>query len=113
MNTEELYTKTNLHKPPRTDKDHMIIFTEHAKTKLLKELKKLGITKQLATKTLKNPDELFYDALRERYVAVNWNHNMAIIYEKTNNKITVVTIIYSSELKDTVDRRKRTGRWIQ
>jgi len=91
----------------------MITFTEHAKTKLLKELKKLGITKQLTTKTLKSPDELLYDALRERYVAINWNHNIAILYEKIDNNITVVTIIYSTELKDTVNRRKRTGRWIQ
>jgi hypothetical protein len=91
----------------------MITFTEHAKTKLLKELKKLGITKQLTTKTLKNPNELLYDALTERYVAINWNRNIAIIHEKTDNDITIITIIYSTELKDTVNRRKKTGRWIQ
>ncbi|MGQ9624406.1 MAG: hypothetical protein ACUVUF_05980 [Candidatus Bathycorpusculaceae bacterium] len=96
-----------------TDKNHMITFTEHAKTKLLKELKKLGITKQLITKTLKNPDELLYYALTERYVAINWNHNIAIIHEKTDNNITVGTVIYSTELKDVMDRRKRTERWIQ
>lgn len=90
----------------------MITFTDHAKTKILKELKKLGITRQLITKTLKNPDELLYDALTERYIAINWNHNTAIIYEKTNSNLTVVTIIYSSELKDSVNKRKRTGRWI-
>jgi hypothetical protein len=104
--------KTNLHNLPRNSKTHMITFTEHAKTKLQKELKKLDITKQLTTKILKRPDELLYDALRERYVAINWNHNIAIIYERDNDNITVVTIIYSTELKDTVNRRKRTGRWI-
>ena len=73
----------------------------------------MGITKQLTIRTLKNPDELLYDALTERYVAINWNHNIAIIHEKTDSDITVVTIIYSTELRDTVNRRKKTERWIQ
>jgi len=90
----------------------MITFTNHAKAKLLKELKKLGITKSIIAKTLKNPDELLYDALRGRYVATNNTHNTAIIYEKTDDNLTVITIIYSSELTDMVNRRKRTGRWI-
>ncbi|MDH7476776.1 MAG: hypothetical protein QHH17_00125 [Candidatus Bathyarchaeota archaeon] len=90
----------------------MILFTEHAKTKLQKELKKLGITKQLTVQILKNPDELLYDVLTGRYVALNWTHNTAIIYEKTKKNITVVTIIYSSELMDIVNKRKRIGRWI-
>jgi predicted transcriptional regulator len=90
----------------------MIIFTEHAKAKIQKELKKLGITKQLTAQILKNPDELLYDVLTGRYVALNWTHNTAIIYEKTKRNITVVTIIYSSELMDIVNKRKRVGRWI-
>jgi hypothetical protein len=68
----------------------MIIFTEHAKAKIQKELKKLGITKQLTAQILKNPDELLYDVLTGRYVALNWTHNTAIIYEKTKKNITVV-----------------------
>jgi len=90
----------------------MIMFTDHAKDKLLKELKKLGITEQRITEILKKPDELLYDALRERFAALSWSHNTAVIYEKTNNKIIVVTVIYSSELKSMVTRRKRIGRWI-
>jgi len=46
-------------------------------------------------------------------VAVSWSHNTAIIYEKTNDDLIVVTVIYTSELKDVVNRRKRAGRWIQ
>jgi len=90
----------------------MTVFTDHAKDKLLKELKKLGITEHLIRKILENPDELLYDALRERFVAVNWTHNTAVIYEKTNNNLTVITVIYSSKLKDIVNTRKRIGRWI-
>lgn len=63
-------------------------------------------------KILRNPDELLYDALTDRFVAVSWSHNTAVIYEKTNDDLIVVTVIYSSELKDVVDRRRRIGRWI-
>jgi len=90
----------------------MIIFTDHAKDKILNELKKLGVTERLITKILKNPDELLYDALRERFVAINWSHNTAVIYEKTKDNLIVVTVIYSSELKEIVNRRRGIGRWI-
>ena len=63
-------------------------------------------------KILRNPDELLYDALTDRFVAVSWSHNTAVIYEKTNDDLIVVTVIYSSELKDVVDRRRKIGRWI-
>ncbi len=33
------------------------------------------------------------------------------MYEK-NDKIIVVTAIYSSRLRDLVERRRRSGRWI-
>lgn len=91
---------------------HMIVFTDHAKDKLQKEFKKLGITEQLIAKILENPDELLYDALRERYVAISWSHNAAVIFEKTDDNLVVVTIIYSGQLRHIVNRRKRIGRWI-
>lgn len=61
---------------------------------------------------MKNPDELLYDALRERYVAVNNDRSIALIFEKDNDDMTVITIIYSTEVRDMVNRRKRAGRWI-
>jgi len=90
----------------------MIVFTDHAKDKLLTELGKLGVTEHVVKNNLRNPDELLYDALTDRYVAVNWSHNTAVIYEKTNDDLIVITVIYSSELKDIVNRRRRIGRWI-
>jgi len=45
-------------------------------------------------------------------VAVNWSHNTAVIYEKTNDDLIVITVIYSSELEDIVNSRRRIGRWI-
>jgi len=90
----------------------MIIFTDHAKDKLLRELGKLGLTKHVIMEVLRNPDELLYDSLTDRFVALSWSHNTAIIHEKTNQNLIVITVIYSSELKDVVNKRKRAGRWI-
>jgi len=90
----------------------VIVFTDHAKDKLLKELGKLGITEETVMEILRNPDEMLYDALRNRFVVVSWSHNVAVIYEKVNDDLIVVTVIYSSVLKDIVNRRRKTGRWI-
>jgi len=40
------------------------------------------------------------------------SHNAAVIYEKTDDDLLVVTVIYSSQLRDLVNRRRRAGRWI-
>ena len=90
----------------------MIVFTDHAKDKLSRELRKLGVTEQAVMKILRNPDELLYDALTNRFVAVSWSHNTAVIYEKINNNLIVVTVIYSGGLKDVANRRRGIGRWI-
>lgn len=71
----------------------MIVFTDHAKDKLSKELKKLGITEKTVIEILMNPDEMSYDALRNRFVVVSWSRQVAVIYEKNNNEFTVVTVI--------------------
>ncbi len=39
------------------------------------------------------PDEPVYDALTDRYVAVNYARNPAIVFEKEGDRITVVTVI--------------------
>jgi len=90
----------------------MIVFTDHAKDKLLRELGKLGLTKHVIMEVLRNPDELLYDSLTDRFVALSWSHNTAIIHEKTNQNLIVIIVIYSSELRDVVNKRKRAGRWI-
>ncbi|MEM2935687.1 MAG: hypothetical protein QW231_00740 [Candidatus Bathyarchaeia archaeon] len=90
----------------------MIVFTDHAKDKLLKEIGKLGITEKVVIEILRNPDGLLYDASTDRFVAFSWSRNVAVIYEKTNGDLIIVTVIYSSQLRDIVDRRRRIGRWI-
>lgn len=47
----------------------MIIFTNHVRDKLTKEIGKLGITERTIAGILRNPDELLYDALRDIFVA--------------------------------------------
>lgn len=74
-------------------------FTKHAKHKL-EILSKLGVKKEKVINSLKNPDEILYDTLRDRLIAINYNSNLAIPFEKKDNKITIVTILYSSGLKD-------------
>lgn len=90
----------------------MILFTDHAKDKLLKELHKLGVTEKTVTETIKSPDELLYDSQTGRYIAVSWSHKIAVVYEKSDGDFLVITVIYSSVLKEIVDRRRRSGRWI-
>ncbi|MEM2916736.1 MAG: hypothetical protein QXN63_00045 [Candidatus Bathyarchaeia archaeon] len=90
----------------------MITLTEHARDKLLKELQRLGIMEQTITQAINNPDELLYDVLRNRFVAINWKHKIAIIYEKINDDILIITVIYSSRLKEVVNKRRQDGRWI-
>lgn len=92
--------------------NRMVVFTDHVKDKLLREIGKLGITEHVITEILRTPDELLYDASRNRFVAVDWTRNVAVIYEKTDDDLLVITVIYSSELKDVVNRRRRTGTWI-
>jgi len=94
------------------DRENMLVkFTRHAKRKL-KILGKLGVTKEKVIETLKNPEELLYDTLRDRLIAINYTSNIAIPFEKEDEDLTVVTILYSSELESIVRRRKRSGRWI-
>jgi len=90
----------------------MIIFTDHAKDKILKELSKLKVTEQSAMEITRAPDELLYDSLTNRFVAIGRSRNIAVIYEKANGDFIVVTVIYSSELIDATNKRKRSGRWI-
>jgi len=90
----------------------MIIFTDHAKDKILKELNKLKVTEQTVMETMREPDELLYDSLTNRFVAIGRSRNIAVIYEKANGDFIVVTVIYSNELIDVANKRKRSGRWI-
>ena len=90
----------------------MIVLTEHAKDKLLNELAKLGINEDRVSITVNNPDELLYDVTTGRFVAVKYDLNLAVIYEKTRDFQLVVTVIYSTRLKELVERRRRMGRWI-
>jgi len=55
---------------------------------------------------------VFFHALMSGFVAVSWRLGLAVIYEKADGDVVVVTVICSTQFKDIVDRRKRTGRWM-
>lgn len=90
----------------------MIIFTDHGKDKLLRELNKLGVKEETVTEAIRAPEELLYDSQTDRYVAVCWSNKIAVVYEKSDGDTLVITVIYSSALEEIVDRRRGSGRWI-
>jgi len=90
----------------------MIFFTDHAQEKLDIELEKFNITRESVTKTINQPDQILYDTQTNRYVAINHEKKTATIYEKTEENILIITIIYSSTLKKVVENRRQSGRWI-
>ena len=90
----------------------MIIFTDHAKDKRLRELNKLGAKEETVTEAIRAPEELLYDSQTDRYVAVSWSNKIAVVYEKSDGDTLVITVIYSSALEEIVDRRRGSGRWI-
>lgn len=75
--------------------------------KLAKELSRMGVTKELLEDVVSNPDEVLYDSVTGRYVALKME-KLAVIYEKIGD---IITAMYSSRLEDVVIRR-RSGRWI-
>ncbi len=87
-------------------------FTEHVLEKLEKHLRSLGISEEDITNTISKPDELVYDTLTDRYVALNYSKNLAVVYEKKGDEMVIVTAIYSSKLRSLVERRRMKGRWI-
>ena len=87
-------------------------FSSHALNKIRKELSKLGITEELVKEILNRPELKFYDSATDRYIAVNMNFKVAVIYEEKNKNIFVITVIYSSKMMQIIEKRKRIGRWI-
>lgn len=84
----------------------------HAANKLAKELFRLGITEELLKDVVRRPDEVLYDSVTGRYVALKKNRSLVVVYELRERDIFIITAIYSSKLKETIEKRKRSGRWI-
>ena len=57
----------------------MVSFTVHATEKIEKELYKFSITEEDVMRTVQEPDGVLYDTLTGRYVALNWDKQMAVI----------------------------------
>jgi len=89
-----------------------ILFTRHVVEKLEKYLRQLGVSEEDVVTTLREPDDLAYDTLTNRYIALSYAKKLAVVYEREDDKIIVVTAIYSSRLRELVERRRVSGRWI-
>jgi len=71
-----------------------ILFTRHVVEKLEKYLRELGISEKDVIATLREPEDLAYNTLTNRYITLNYAKKLAVVYEKENDKIIVVTAIY-------------------
>ena len=69
----------------------MVSFTHHASEKTEKELAKFNITKETILQTINKPDQILYDTQTERYIALNINKKIAIVYEKTREDQLIIT----------------------
>jgi len=74
--------------------------------------RELGVTKDLIESIVRSPDEILYDTVTNRYIAVSFDQKIAVIYERRDQQVSIVTAIYSSGIENIVRRRKRSERWI-
>ena len=70
------------------------------------------MTKDLIESIVRSPDEILYDTVTNRYIAVSFDQKIAVIYERRDQQVSIVTAIYSSGIENIVRRRKRSERWI-
>ena len=59
-----------------------IRLSHHAADKLAKELSRMGVTRELLEENVRNPDEILYDIVTGRHVAVKMESSLAVIYER-------------------------------
>jgi hypothetical protein len=90
----------------------VIKFSRHVTDKLVLELSKVGITEDFLEEVVNRPDEVLYDSVTGRYVALKMERNLAVVYERSDGDIFIITAIHSSSLDDVVQRRKKAGRWL-
>ncbi|MEM2514057.1 MAG: hypothetical protein QXU81_07050 [Candidatus Bathyarchaeia archaeon] len=88
-----------------------VIFSRHVLDKIADELSRIGVTKDLIESIVRSPDEILYDTVTNRYIAVRFDQKIAVIYERRDQQVFIVTA-YSSGIENIVRRRKRSGRWI-
>ena len=88
-----------------------VIFSRHVLDKIANELSRIGVTKDLIESIVRSPDEILYDTVTNRYIAVKFDQKIAVIYERRDQQVFIVTA-YSSGIENIIRRRKRSGRWI-
>jgi len=69
-----------------------ISFSRHVLEKLEKYLSSLGVSKNDVVDAVRKPDDVVYDVLENRYVALSYKKNLAVVYER-NEEVIIVTAI--------------------
>ena len=62
-----------------------IRLSRHVVDKLAKEFSRMGITRESVEEVIRDPDEILYDTVTGRLVAVKMGINLAVIYERRGN----------------------------
>ncbi|MBS7640731.1 MAG: hypothetical protein QXJ19_04075 [Candidatus Bathyarchaeia archaeon] len=88
-----------------------VVFSRHVLDKIANDLLRIGVTKDLIESIVRSPDEILYDTVTNRYIAVRFDQKIAVIYERRDQQVFIVTA-YSSGIENIIRRRKRSGRWI-
>ncbi|MBD3206326.1 hypothetical protein GF319_08280 [Candidatus Bathyarchaeota archaeon] len=71
----------------------MVSLTDHAAEKIEKELFKFSITQNVEISTVQRPDNILYDTQTGRFVALNWDKRIAVIYEENGDIILIITLL--------------------
>ncbi len=72
----------------------------------------MGIVKSDLEKAVLEPDELLFDAETDRNIAIKHERKLAVIFERRDEDIFIITAIYSSKLERVISNKKRAGRWL-
>ncbi|MEM2252873.1 MAG: hypothetical protein QXE73_07000, partial [Candidatus Bathyarchaeia archaeon] len=84
------------------------MFSRHVLDKIANDLLRIGVTKDLIESIVRSPDEILYDTVTNRYIAVRFDQKIAVIYERRDQQVFIVTA-YSSGIENIIRRRKRSG----
>jgi hypothetical protein len=89
-----------------------LTWSKHVEDKLATELSWLGIAKSDLEEAVLEPDERLFDAETGRSIAIRHECKLAVIFERRDEDIFIITAIYRSKLERVILNRKRAGRWI-
>jgi len=55
-----------------------VVFSRHVLDKIANDLLRIGVTKDLIESIVRSPDEILYDTVTNRYIAVRFDQKIAV-----------------------------------